>query len=667
MFINKKTKWDVEKIYNIEDVIGEIYEAFINGYTKTNSKLSQFFTPRNLMYLILSFFKKDLRAMLKEKQEFHVGDFCMGTAGWLVIFYNMFREKYGEKIKLSGGEVKPNTFQYAMMNLITTLDGMPFYVQRDNSLTHVDDKKYDLIVTNPPFKTDFKFSNVKQNFESDKYTIKNEIKIDDVYKLQNNNPPIQFLELCIYKLNDMGKCIIVLPYGELFSGSSYRKSRKYFLDTIDITHIIICPSGIFTHTGILSCIMIFNKDDTGTKEITFLETNKECTTLTKITSISRIDIEKEQNLSFYHNDYLKDKNKYNSNIEYVEFGDIFELEKGKLQSSKVVEDKKSDILFVSKCELNEEIEKKLQSDDYYNGGLFIAHAFNGNGKCPIRYTEKKCIHSNLMNRCVLKKQYDDKINLKFIYYYLNNIKKYIEETYSKGSCNKSLDVKNFNKMKIPFPSIAVQNEIADKVGTLYDSVNRLVETISDNNKFIKWYVECSIKECDNIKYKKLIDVCEFLGCKHDTSFGKQKGKYKFHTGGIRTDLYVDEYDIDKLSVIINRTNGSGKCNIFLDKNFSSATQTMVFTANDETITKYIYYYFVSNIYRLEQGYKGSNHKNITTEFVSNIEIPVPPTEKQKTIVTYCDQLKKENDEAVNRCLMNSKLIKKIFKTYFGNN
>ena len=54
-------------------------------------------------------------------------------------------------------------------------------------------------------------------------------------------------------------CIIVLPYGDLFSGKSIKliKSRKYFMEKTNITDIIIVPGGIFTHTGIKTAIIIF--------------------------------------------------------------------------------------------------------------------------------------------------------------------------------------------------------------------------------------------------------------------------------------------------------------------------------------------------------------------------------------------------------------------------
>ena len=94
---------DIEKFSNTEDLIGDIYEFFINSYTKGNqSKLSQYFTPRTMMNIVLTYCRDTINENIKDKKEIKVADWCMGTAGWLVTFYNMFKDEYGEKILLSG-------------------------------------------------------------------------------------------------------------------------------------------------------------------------------------------------------------------------------------------------------------------------------------------------------------------------------------------------------------------------------------------------------------------------------------------------------------------------------------------------------------------------------------------------------------------------------------
>ena len=170
-----------------------------------------------------------------------------------------------------------------------------------------------------------------------------------------------------------------------------------------------------------------------------------------------------------------------------------------------------------------------------------------------------------------------------------------------------------------------------------------IDVIVNNNYSLNYkdYLEKKKEEYNNnVVVKTLGEVCDIDKNvkKHPTEYGRLNGKYKFHTGGLRTDLYVDECDIDELYIIQNRTNGSGKCNLFIDKNFSLAKQTMVYIAKNrnEITTKYVYYYLNANINILENGFIGANHKNISHEYLSNVPIPIPSLENQKEIVSYLD-------------------------------
>ncbi len=121
-------KINIKELENNEDVIGEIYEHIINGYVKKGSKLSQYFTPRKLMKLIINYKENDIIniiSKINKKDKIKLYDSCMGTGGWVVTGYNMLKEKYNERLLLSGGEVKPSTFQYGLMNLILTLKKIP--------------------------------------------------------------------------------------------------------------------------------------------------------------------------------------------------------------------------------------------------------------------------------------------------------------------------------------------------------------------------------------------------------------------------------------------------------------------------------------------------------------------------------------------------------------
>ena len=162
---------------------------------------------------------------------------------------------------------------------------------------------------------------------------------------------------------------------------------------------------------------------------------------------------------------------------------MFDLIKGSIQSSKVVEDIDGDAVFISKAEITDET-RKIKYDYYNTNALYIAQAFNGNGKCPIRFYKNNSIHSNLLYHIKINDYYNDKINIKYIYYYLLEKQNYIEENYQLGCANKSLDVEEFNLMKIPIPSIEKQEEIVDILDGINNRINEDIKYIEVLRKLI---------------------------------------------------------------------------------------------------------------------------------------------------------------------------------------
>ncbi len=499
-------KIDIDKLYENEDVIGDIYEYFINNYNKKGSQLGQFFTPRKLMNLILEFKKNDLIEDMKNKEEYKIYDSCMGTAGWLVSSFNKLKEN-NNNILLSGGDVQHDTFKLGLMNLIMTQKKTPHIVKRESSLTHIDNEKYDLILTNPPFKTGLEFDIIKDNFNHDKFTTEvNNIKLDDVYKLKDDNSPIQFMELDFFKLKENGTCIIVLPYGELFFKEikNFIKNREYLINNFEITDIMIVQGDIFNHANVKTCVFIFKKNK-DTQKIRYSIINYDCTEIKLLTEITKEDLMKEPSKSLYHMNYINDNyllKQYESvnNIQWLKFSDLFTLLEGKIQSSKVEEvddnnDNNEDLNYLvtgAKDETWKTIKKKNES--YIEGeNIFISHQGNGN-KRPIKYFNGNCNYSNLMSLLILDDKYKNVVKIKYYYYLFKNSQEHIENYFQKGACNQTLDTYNLNRMLIPLPLIESQssyineNDIIDnKNMTLL--VNKLFNTIkkkknSDNKSII---------------------------------------------------------------------------------------------------------------------------------------------------------------------------------------
>ena len=686
---------NITEIEQNEDVIGEIYEHIINGYVKKGSKLGQFFTPRKLMKLIFNYKEDKINQIIKKldkKEKIKFYDSCMGTGGWLVTGYNLFKDKYRDRILLSGGEVKSTTFQYGLMNLILTLKKFPGDVSCESSLTHINNNKHHFVLTNPPFQTDKKFEQIKENFKTDKFTEANKIKLDDIYNLKDNSPPIQFLELNKYKLEENGLCLIILPYGELFFGSSNKDARKHFMKETNITDIILFEGGTFTHTGIKTCGLIFEKDKKGTKAINFIQANKECNTLTKIITVSIDDIEKEPNSSWYLRDYLKDEyiesiSSKMSNFEWVEFGDIFTLEKGKLQSSKVEEVEDGEYTILSISEKNK-LTNIIEVDNLINGeNLFIATTSSGTSCGPyetkIKYYNGKCSYTNLLCRLVINDKYKNKVSIKYIYYYLNSIKEHIETVYEKGACNKSLDQKNFNRMKIPIPPLDEQSKIIEINDIMLNQIKLLNIMKNDIEKLLLSLLELFIKtetENNNTIIKNMNEICDIKiggtpsrdkpeywedGNNLWVSISELNNNIITDTNEKITDLGVQKSNVKlvkKDSILLSFKLSIGKLAIAGNDLYTNEAIASINSIIKEIPNKYLYYCLkMLDIKRYGRGIMSENG-SLNMDQLKLIKIPILINNNYSNIIDDIICFEKTiNNYLVNIDLINNKLNNQLIK------
>ena len=668
---NVINKMNIDEIEANEDVIGEIYEHIINGYVKKGSKLGQFFTPRKLMKLLLQYKTKRMIEIINNLEDgsILIGDTCMGTGGWVVSAYNILKSKFKDRLLLTGGEVKPTTFQYGLMNLILTLKEFPHDVHCESSLTHINTIKNHFIFTNPPFQTDKKFDQVKQNFTSDVYTKKNKVKLSDVYTLQDNNPPIQFLELDYYKLEDSGMCMIVLPYGELFFGSGYKNAREHFMENCNITDIILFHGGIFTHTGIKTCALIFEKDAEGTKEINFIQANKECTKLTKITTIKVEDINKEVNKSWYLRDYLKDEYieglvSQMTNFEWVEFGKVFTLEKGKIQSSKVEEDEEGEGVMVTQSQ-NINDYKKINEYVLNGKNLFVGNIDSGRKFCIIYY-DGKCDYTNLLSHCKINEIYKGKINIEYIYYYLKSINQYLTDNYLKGSCNLSLDQKNFNRMKIPIPSLEEQEKIMASTQFLESDTANTILLKKNNELKRKFYMECMIKGASRRKLNEISKIGKVCNVTYGTRItksddGDENGEYPVYGGG-GASFYTDKYNREGTTCKISRFGMSEhNCVIILNEKYYLNDSGFTIASSDTKLTnKYLWNYMLLIKTSIFNTGVDLAQRNINLDKFKNLDIPIPPLERQVRMEKAIDNFDWFDEVYTNRINENEEQIKTAF-------
>lgn len=632
---------------NVEDLMGEIYEYFINKYAKGKSKLGQFFTPRCLMKCILEIYSDKFTNI---SNDISIYDPCMGTAGFLVYMYNFIKANNSNiNINVYGNEVESSTFKYSNINIMNSIENFNSeLLYNEDSIGYIRDFKVDYIFTNPPFGTNSKSdvgtgktktSYLKSSFKKNTNDVYNKMDFNDIYTLDDKNMPIQVLEACIWKLNDGGFCSIVLPYGELFFSDRCSQARLHFMKVIDIQSIILVPSGVFTHTGIKTCVVSFVKSSSGTKNIQFMEVNKECNEVTELITITKDDIMKETNNSWYLQDYINDDYieniKKKINCKWIEFGELFTLEEGTCQSSKVEEDAHSDIVLINWSLYNKY--KKIKNYKYDGNNLFISHKLpNGNdiGYLVIKYYTGKCDIVNLMSRVVIKDEYKNKINLKYIYYYLLDMKTHIEDNYQKGSCNKSLDIKNFNRLLVPIPTIETQNKLTNYFDNLHSLLNTNIEYKSKTEQVRKDLFESFVwGQClynKDLEEKYLGEVCEF---QNGSPLNKSKfiiGNYLVIGSGKTPIGNHNTYNINENTIICATSGNAGLISIYNNKCW--ITDAIAIIPNNELVNKYLYYYLKNIEINIQNTARGIGQQHVNENILSKFKIPIPPLDKQKEVV-----------------------------------
>ena len=126
---------------------------------------------------------------------------------------------------------------------------------------------------------------------------------------------------------------------------------------------------------------------------------------------------------------------------------------------------------------------------------------------------------------------------------------------------------------------------------------------------------------------KLGDISEFMPkSKRKASFGQVLGKYNFYTSSDKVQK-CDIADYNEECLIIG---DGGDANIKIDNIFSCSDHNHIIKTKYNT---YIYYLLSGRIELLSDGFSGSVLKNLSKDYLKNLQIPIPksPTKIQEWV------------------------------------
>jgi len=321
--INKIT--DVEKSCNVQ-LSGKIYEYFIGRDQTAISELGAYFTDRHIVNYIYNMLQ------IQPNEDGTIPDMIDmfgGSGGFTTGYVNYMDENYDidwktEINKVHHYDANEDVIKSAALELFCLTGEFPNMenIKYRNSFTHdFDNKKYKLIITNPPYGGDKnKKSDAQEKREKLKLYIKKELKeleedketnkdtivrrkkqlknIENEEKFENKEKKKQKVTIetssqrvrdfassndlkgndkesvSLIQLMDMsapnGIVVGVLKEGVFFN-RSYKLHRKHLIENFNVKKVVSIPSDQFENTSTKTSILYFENTEEKTSSVKFSE------------------------------------------------------------------------------------------------------------------------------------------------------------------------------------------------------------------------------------------------------------------------------------------------------------------------------------------------------------------------------------------------------------
>jgi type I restriction enzyme M protein len=240
----------------------------------SNETSGEHYTPRDIVRLLVSLvLSPDKEKLSQEGKIVSIYDPCCGTGGMLTIGKEYIHENINPNVdvNLFGQELNPQTYSICKSDFLIT-DEEPNNIKLGSTLTNDQfndrGRKFDYMITNPPFGVSWKSEQKKINNESQ--LSQEEGSRFFVGTPRSSDGSLLFLQHMISKMETQGSRIgIVFNGSPLFtgdSGSGESEIRRWIIENDWLEGIVSLPDQLFFNTGISTYIWIVtNKKDSHRK------------------------------------------------------------------------------------------------------------------------------------------------------------------------------------------------------------------------------------------------------------------------------------------------------------------------------------------------------------------------------------------------------------------
>ena len=260
LLIDKFTEIDLHPNKVDNHTMGQVFEELLRKFSEMSNETSgEHYTPRDVVKLLVSMVFSESEEHLKGDGIIRsIFDPCCGTGGMLTIGKDWIEENVDNKVRLNlqGQELNPHTYSICKSDMLISGDD-PENVKLGSSLSedHFEGKKFDYMITNPPFGVSWKSEKEFVEEES-----KNPYGRFSVGTPRTSDGSLLFLQHLISKMKDDGSRIgIVFNGSPLFTGdggSGESEIRRWIIENDMLECVVSLPDQLFFNTGISTYIWI---------------------------------------------------------------------------------------------------------------------------------------------------------------------------------------------------------------------------------------------------------------------------------------------------------------------------------------------------------------------------------------------------------------------------
>ncbi len=241
------------------DVKGQIYEGLLErNASEVRSGAGQYFTPRPVIDAIV----ECVAPRIGET----VCDPACGTGGFLLSAYDHMKGQSQDRDRLrelrhtsfTGVDIVDEVVRLCAMNLYlhgVGSESSPVY--QGDALAGDNGKRFDVILTNPPFG---KKSSYKVVGEDGQVSTERENYEREDFKFTTSNKQFNFLQHIMTVMESNGRAGVVLPDNVLFeAGRAGEGIRKRLLEGFNFHTLLRLPTGIWYSPGVKANVLFFDK------------------------------------------------------------------------------------------------------------------------------------------------------------------------------------------------------------------------------------------------------------------------------------------------------------------------------------------------------------------------------------------------------------------------